>query len=233
MAKIWKDGSPVPPNVLSFGRDSLEEFPDVPSPAYDLPEEAGPEEEEPPIDPEAIRAAIMEEARAEAEIKVKEASEAGYQRGLEKGEEAFRESIAECAAALNQAAQAMVSARLAFLESLEPQVAELAALIAERVLQREVRTDPDLVLATVRRALERIADRQRMTVRVSPADLGALQEHKIDLIADFDGEVDMVVEADENVVPGDCLVDSELMHVEARMDRLLADVLAALDRPDP
>ncbi len=231
MAKIWKGASTAPPRVLDFGRDALEEFPDTPPSTYDLPEEGTVEVEEEVVDPAAIRAAILEEARAEAEAKVKEAFEAGFQRGMEKGREAFEASVSECAAALHRAAEAMQSARHEFLASLEPQVTELATLIAERVLQREVRTDPDLILSTVRRALACIVDRQHLKLRINPADLEALQEHKIALLADFDGEVDMAVEVDEDVAPGDCLVDSELMHVEARMDCLLAEVLAALERP--
>jgi len=229
MAKVFKGDGPAP-NVLQYGREALEEFPDAPRPSFDLPEEVT-EEEEPPPDPEAIRAAVMEEARAEAEVKVREASEAGYQRGLEKGQAVFEESIAECAASLHAAAEAMQAARRDFLDGLEPQAAALATLIAERVLQREVRTDPDLILATARRALEQIADRQQMRLRVNPADLAALREHEVTLLEGFEAGVELHIEADDAVAPGDCLVDSQRMHVEARMERMLADVLDALDLP--
>lgn len=223
MAKIFKGAASTASNVSDYGRECLEDFPDAPVQALELP---GEEPEE--LDPEAIRAAIMEEARAEAELKVREAYEEGLKRGTDAGRQAFEESIAQCAAALESAAAAMQETRRAFLDSLEPQVLALSKLVAERVLQREVRTDDALIVDTVHRALVKIADRQALRVRVNPNDRAALEEHQVALLESFPAGVSFVVEADENVDPGDCIVDSDVACVEARMEDLLADVLDAL-----
>ena len=229
MAKVFKLDEVAAGSFRYFGRELLEEFPDRVPVTLDLPpaqQEA--EEEAQAIDPEAIRAAVMAEARAEAEAMVKEAYAKGYERGTQDGREAFEQSIAQSAAALDRAAAAIGTARGAFFESLEPQVVELATLIARRVLSREVRADPELIHRTVRHALEKIADRQRLRVVLNPQDMEAFRTHKLSLLEDFAGVEELEVEADGRVSPGGCEVESELMQVDARLETLLARVLDAL-----
>ncbi len=180
------------------------------------------------LDPVALRNAVLAEAREEAEQKIREAYQEAYQRGLQQAQEQFDASIAQAAEALNAAAEAITRARQAFLDSLEPQVVALATIIAERVLQREVRTDPELIHAVARRALAKIADRQAVTARVNPADMEALRLHKIALLEDFEGVEELTIEADESVNPGGCVIESRLMQADARLETLLSTVLESL-----
>ncbi|HPO14035.1 MAG TPA: FliH/SctL family protein [Candidatus Hydrogenedentes bacterium] len=180
------------------------------------------------LDPQALRDALLAEARAEAEKKIQEAYQEAYQRGLLQAQEQFAESIGQAAETLAAAAAAIHEARQSFLDSLEPQVVELASLIARRVLQREVRIDAELIHATARRALGKIADRQIITARVHPRDLEALRLHKITLLEDFEGVEELTIEADDTVNPGGCVIESRLMQADARLDTLLSTVLESL-----
>ena len=180
------------------------------------------------MSPEAIRQMVMSEARAEAAKKIQDAYEQAYQRGLDTGRDAFNATIAQAAETLNAAATAMEEARQSFLDSLEPQVVELATLIAERVLQREVRMDPEIIHQMVKRALMAIADRQHIVIRVHPDDYEALRSHKVTLLEDFDGVEELDVEADETISPGGCMIESQLMQTDARLETLFAHVLESL-----
>ena len=229
--RVFKTSGPLPRSLEIVERDEMEDFPADEELVYELPlppEEQPEVEEEGPVDLDALREAVLAEARAEAKQKVHEAYTEGYERGQEAGEAAFRESIAHAAEALEQAAGAIRDARQAFLDGLEPQVLELTKLIAERVVHREARTDPDLILTTVRRGLERIADQGRLRVRVHPGDLEALEKHNVTLLDEIPGLEELIVEADDGISPGGCIVDSELMCVDARLENLLADALEQL-----
>ena len=228
VAKVLKITEIGGHSVFPIDRDALEEFPEEAVILPDLAAEQGSEEEEEKIDPQAIRELIMAEAREEAARQIQEAYQEGLARGTKEGREAFDASIAKSADMLEAAAAAMLRAREEFLASLEPQVVELATLIAERVLQREVRTDPEIIHSTVKRALAKITDRQRLKVRVHPGDSDALREYKVALLEDFSGIEELEVEADGSISPGGCIVESELMQVDARLDALLANVLDAL-----
>ena len=220
MAKVFKAGDAA--QVLAA---DLEEFPqrDVVRPGFPGTDESAAE-----LDPQALRNAVLAEARAEAEQKIQQAYHEAFQRGLAAGRADFEASIGRAAESLESAADAMRQAREEFLDSLEPQVVQLVCCIAESVLQREVRSDPELIHHTVRRALGVIADRQRVLVRVHPQDFDALRTHKISLLEDFSGVEELDVEADEACTPGGCILESRLAQADARIETLLANVLEAL-----
>lgn len=224
--KLIKAGKLGPVSVVSFDRGALEDFPEFPA----APEETAAEEtaEEESIDIEALRAQVLAEAREEAAVLVQQAYQEGLKRGEAAGREAFDARVACAAEALEQAAAAMRAAREEFIDSLEPQVVELAALAARRVLQREIASDPGILHATIRRALGKLADRQQLTVRLNPADVQALREHRVALLEDFTGVEELEIIADESVGAGGCVVDSRTMRADARLEAVLEDVLAQL-----
>ncbi len=233
MANVYKSHEQRECAVARIDGNDLEIFPPrevmtldlPPSPAADICLEEAVEAQ---FDPEALREAVLREAREEAAAKLQEAYAEGHRRGLESAQEEFAASVGQCAEALAEASESITQAHDAFLDTLAPQVFELATLVAERVLGREVRSDPELVHSTARRALQRITDRQRLRVRVNPDDLEALRRHEVTLLEEFDGIQEMEIEADEAVLPGGCTVESELMQVDARLETLLANILGAL-----
>ncbi|MCC6144392.1 MAG: hypothetical protein IT368_11355, partial [Candidatus Hydrogenedentes bacterium] len=172
MTRILKSAHALNKDIVSFERHNLESARD-------------PSDEDPgdrlPQDPDQLRQAIEEEARAEAARKVQEAYEEGFRRGEEAGRAAFDAQVQHAAELLEEASRRMIEAREAFLESLEPQVLDLVALIAQRVLDREMRTDSRIVLSVVRRALTQIVDREVVRLRVHPADYDALKNYRITL----------------------------------------------------
>jgi flagellar assembly protein FliH len=206
-------------NVTPMDRDAL---PDFPAAQFRMADDLD------LMDPEMLRETILAEARMEAERKIREAYDEAYQRGLDNGEEVFRESVAQAAQALENAALQILDARKAFLDALEPQVVELATLIAERVIDREVRTDPEIIVNTVRRALAQIADRQTLRLRVHPSDYEALRARQITLLEEFSGVEAIEIAPDDAVTPGGCIAESRLMQVDARMETLLGNVLETL-----
>jgi flagellar assembly protein FliH len=237
MSNILKTAEFSSQSRLHMEEVDLEDFPKPPDPiaalsrgmqaqvAQGSQEEEGAEEE---IDLEALRLAVLEEARVEAEKKVQEAYAEGLRRGMEAGRAEFLESIAECESALHAAAGAMVRARKDFLDTLEPQVFEMALLLGERVLQREVRCDPEMVQHIAQKALTVLADRQHVVIRVHPSDLTAIREHEIALLDQFGGMDSLAVEEDASVGAGGCEVFSETMQVDARLETLLQHVLDEL-----
>ena len=213
MSKVFKPFSEGPPrNLAEYERGVLEDL------------DAGASEEEDVI----TREMIIEEARREAEEKVREAYAEGLRRGTAAGEARFRESVAEASEALKTAAEAMRESRDRFLDSLEPQVVDLALAIAERVLARESLTDRELVRSTARRALTELSSRESVVVRVNPVDLEVMRNHKVNLLEEFGEIQSLIVQADESIGPGGCLVETDQMQVDARLDAQLKTIMDAL-----
>ena len=227
VARIYKGGNARKLNI--FGRDQMEEF--APKPLHiDLlppPLETSPPEVS-SVDLEEFRQNLLAELRAEAQDKVEQAFKEGHRRGYEAGRKEFLDSTAQAAGLLEDAARQMAATREDFLQHLEPQVLEVVHLICARVLLREGRTGDELVVSIVRRALEKIADRQRIRLRISPRDHEALRKHRVTLLESFNGIEELEIIPDDSISPGGCIADSLLMHVDARLETLLQNVLDGL-----
>jgi len=136
--------------------------------------------------------------------------------------------VAGCAEAMHAAVAAMAAARQTFLDSLEPEVVELATLAARRVLTCELRMQEEVIQYTMRKALSVLADRQRLLIRLNPDDVDCVKRQEAMLFEEFAGIEQIEVEVDETIAPGGCEVRSETMEVNARLDVLLAEVLSGL-----
>ncbi len=223
MSKIIKLPEQAFSNICSYEHELLTEA--VP--------ESDQSEQGPEIDREEIeritREEIMEQVRAEAEQKVKEAYAEGLQRGMAAGKEKFDESIAESAQALSSAADAVRQARAEFLATIEAQVVKLSGVIAAQVLKREVKGDPDFIKSTVRHVLEGMAERERVRLKVNTADLYALREHKVTLLEEFDGIEHLEIIADDSISPGGCMAESETCFVDGQIETQLERILDSIE----
>ena len=81
---------------------------------------------------------------------------------------ALREENAALAARLDEAARALGPLRAQALREAEPELVRLALAVAERVVGRELTTDPALVVGWAREAVEALLTREGLVVTVSP-----------------------------------------------------------------
>jgi flagellar assembly protein FliH len=110
------------------------------------------------------------------------------------------------------------------LEEVEPQLIELAVQIAEKILHRELTQDAEAVRATVTAALNKLTERDRVTIRANPADEALLKEFKIDIAESFDGVREVCVVADENIARGGCVVETDMLRVNGDIDAQLKEI---------
>jgi flagellar assembly protein FliH len=121
--------------------------------------------------------------------------EAARRQALEEGKNAAREEArAEREAMQKQLARSLeesVRARQVLLERTDEDLVRLAVAIAEKVLNREMHTDPDALRGIARAALDRIAGKEVQVVRMHSDDqhavekeLGTAERQAIRLIAD-------------------------------------------------
>jgi len=215
MSKVFRACESKPRSLFPYERIQLEEI------SVNAMEAEG-------YDPAAIRERVLADARREAERKVQEAYAEGVRRGMEAGRAQFLQSVGQSAAALETSAKVIRTARAEFLDAMGPQMIELAGAIARRILQREAEMDLELVGRTVRRALEHLTDRDNVVVHVNPSDAEALRAQKVALLDEFDGVRQITVMSDPAIGPGGCVVETERVHVDARIDAQLELILDAL-----
>lgn len=100
---------------------------------------------------------------------------------------------------------------------------EIGFMVAERILEQEITTNPRAMISLVRSAMRRLADSRNITVALSPAD------HERVKSAGDAGLAHVKLEIDPSLEAGDCRVSSELGVVDGKLESRLAEVRRAID----
>jgi flagellar assembly protein FliH len=114
----------------------------------------------PPPDFEALKAAAWSEGFQQ-----------GYDEGLRLAAQEQHETITRLGALLHDVA----ADNEELVRSLETQVVELTLAVAEKVIAREARIDPEIVLNVVRSALSEVHDATELRIHVNPDDVPLLE----------------------------------------------------------
>lgn len=208
------------------------------------------EKRPPPVaavpDPELLRREAEREARRQAELaaqreaaevaaraaELRGAREGGYQDGYRDGlaaMEAFKQSYsAQCSAQVAGVIQGMQAQLEALEQHLAQRVAGIALEVARQVVRTELHVHPDQVVAVTQEALGVVLMSARhVVVRVHPQDHPVVATGTADLLAARGARL----VADARVVPGGCVVESDIGVVDAQVPTRWQRATAALGMP--
>jgi flagellar assembly protein FliH len=189
--------------------------------------------------------AILADARTHGERLKADARKSGRETGLAEGlkigqdlgrKQAYDQAIADfaarhaaVAAALAGALEQFEARRRGLQSEMERDVIALAGAIARRVIKRAVEVDPACVADNLREALQLIARRNRLEIRLHPADLEHARQFARDLLGAQDFESVGFV-ADETVGRSGMLLRTAGGQVDATVEtqwvRILDEILA-------
>jgi len=184
--------------------------------------------------PEALMAAAHAEAQAilaAAEEQRARGFENGFMEGIEHARAEARAEVEGAVAALRAAAAAHEERMRRLEDESAPAAAGFAIEIAARVVRAEVAARPERVVDVVRAAMRRAVDRERIVVRVNPADLAICREAAPDLLATTGGVARLDFFDDQRVTRGSCLLETNLGDVDASFESQLARIHEALFAP--
>ncbi|HYO63796.1 MAG TPA: type III secretion system stator protein SctL [Pyrinomonadaceae bacterium] len=180
-----------------------------------------------------IKRAVAEaeaEARrilAEAEREAAGLRESAAAAARELREAAYLEGREEALAEFNRLLLDARERRDTALSDVERDVLRLAVKLAEKIIGREIQTDPATVADIVAAALRHARQHETLTVRVHPSDFPHVQTFRARL--DPSGRarfLDLV--SDPGVAPGGCVIESESGTVDARLETQLRVLERAL-----
>ncbi len=160
--------------------------------------------------------ALIEDAAARADSIAQDARKRGHDEGNAAGREAADAAMDDMLATMRGLLEMARVERSKLIEDAEPELVRLAFGIAERVLHQQVALDRGVVIEMAKVAIARLIERDTVTVRVNPADLEGMREHRDELIAIGDIRNLRVVE-DKRVDRGGVVIDSDTGTIDARI----------------
>lgn len=142
-------------------------------------------------------------------------------------EDAHRELIAQFAADLQARADLLDTAFTAWCESLESPLAELAAGVAARIVARELKTDPETILAIARTAITEITHATSARIKVNPFDAPVIREYAADLQA-ASASLRSVEIVDDPSILGGCMIETDGGSIDARVEAMITQARKAI-----
>ena len=171
-------------------------------------------------------AQIIAEAHQQAEQVRRQAEKAGRQAAEEAVERILDEKVGQrmetLLPAMEQIGVQLADARSAWQEYWERSAVALSARLAERIIRRELREQPEIALDMVRQALELAAGSEQITVRLNPIDHQNLGSQVATLAETLCQLAPADVLADEDVSPGGCRVTTQFGEIDNQIEAQLA-----------
>lgn len=154
--------------------------------------------------------------------------EAAYARGRQEGLESAANNLETAAQAFAAAAEEISRVRESVAKRSGKDMLRLVMAISEQVIRREMAADPKIVLSIIENALQSSVRTDQYRIRINPADLEAVTQNKPLFLASISGLKNLSIEADPEISPGGCRVDSDLGDVDATIETQLETIRQSL-----
>lgn len=169
----------------------------------------------------------------------KQGYDEAFQKGTAEAQEYIKNETESQRNELRQKAQQLQNAFNALAKPLsdidtavEQQLTEMVFFLSRQILDHELSINPEHITRVLQQAISRLPMAQRnVLIKLNPADIALLQNNDIEI----EGH-DWKLEADDSVAKGGCLVESESVRIDRRMEtrmrELARQLFEGLDEPD-
>jgi flagellar assembly protein FliH len=130
--------------------------------------------------------------------------------------------------AVAQLTETIQTTKAAWVAQWEKTAVRLAAVMAAKVIRRELASDPLIPVELVREALELASGEPRLIIRLHDADHPKLLPHIEKLVKSLASAAEVEIIADPEISPGGCRIDTPYGSVDQRMDAQLERTMQEL-----
>ncbi|UCD58224.1 MAG: hypothetical protein JSV16_03680 [Candidatus Hydrogenedentota bacterium] len=159
---------------------------------------------------------IVREAKQRAAQVRQQARKQGRAEGLKEAKEKIEEQLRVSSQLLESFIGQMKAQEAELMQLLTPRLADLAAELAQKIIHKEIEANSSVVTSQAEEAISKILEREKLIIRVNPADEELMKQHKAALMKMFDGIEKIEVIGDTNIERGGCIVETNLIRVDAQ-----------------
>jgi flagellar assembly protein FliH len=180
---------------------------------------------------------VMQVEKENAAVEIKNA----YNKGLTEGEALGRKAAQEEAEQRYNARLSEIETRIAgiltsvneaknrFLARASGTAADLAMLVAKKVVSHEISVNPDIILSVIKKAMTFVTDREKIVVRVNTADLETVTGKK-EFWASIGEKLEGIkIEPDVRIQKGGCIIESASGAADSRIEVLFDGIRNVID----
>lgn len=172
--------------------------------------------------------AVLTRARQEADQIRARAAQAGQQQATEAAREMVHQEVAEkwnsLRPALDNLIRGIEQAREKWIRDWEKQGVHLAVAIAEKLVRRQLESEPRISQQWVREALELAAGSRRLKIYLNPDEYDTLGEQRDVIAESIRATADAEFVPDPSIQAGGCRVVTEHGEIDSRLESQLARI---------
>ncbi len=151
-----------------------------------------------------------------------------FQNGLIEGKNLAERGLVNVFRSLRLATEEIENLREKVLRESEDELIHLIMMVARKVIVREISINRSILSEIVKAGLAAVSEHDRITIRLNPDDYilattGNGETLRKELITEG-----MQLKSDISVMPGSCLIDSELGTIDAGIDAQLDELMRRL-----
>jgi flagellar assembly protein FliH len=178
---------------------------------------------------------LQPEPEAAPPIDHQQELERAFRQGREAAQHEAIQQFGHASDMLAQALEEVTRLRGSLLQNSSNDMLRLVMSIVRQVLHAETSVNPQIIIETIDRALHMAVKADYYHIRVHPADLETVTEHKPLFLASINGLKNLSFQADPEIARGGCLLESEIGDVDAtidgQLDQIRRSLLATLEQP--
>jgi flagellar biosynthesis/type III secretory pathway protein FliH len=165
---------------------------------------------------------LLDESKIYCQNAFAEAERQGLEHGKQRGYTEFCAQVAEHMRLLRVTLAQLAGAKEHVLRSMQGEIAKMAMQIAKRITSTEVVVTPDIVQNQITMALEKVKDREHISVHVHPEDLEQARAHKDAFARVLEAPKSFEIVSNTKVDRGGCIIETNQGNVDARIETQLA-----------
>lgn len=147
-----------------------------------------------------------------------------YSQGKKDGLDEERESVEQALSNLEEYTKKLVENEKNFLRYAEKHVVTLAVAVAKRILGREVETDKMIVVHSVQEALQQVADKASICIKVNPEDYDNILKHRKALQKIDRNLPELEFIKDDKISRGGCIIQTRTGMIDGRLTSQLEEI---------
>ena len=148
----------------------------------------------------------------------KESYEKGFAQGEKAGRELGEKRLESVIKSFNGGLEEVRRLKETLYQESEQEMLRLVLAVARRVIQKEVSTDKEIILNSIKSALKYVADQEEITIRLNPSDLECAIQHKEENVKAMRN---VLIEGDEEIQRGDAVIKSNRGTIDCGIEKHL------------
>jgi len=148
----------------------------------------------------------------------------GFMKGEKSGIESERKRLQTIFVTFDKAIEESAKLKNDLYLDAERGAVELALAIAEKVVSHEISVNKETVLGILKEALKKVVDQEKIKIRINKLDIQLINESGY-RISELTGNIkDVVVEGDDTISRGGCVIETGFGSIDARIESQLEAV---------